>query len=102
MKIKLTLITLFLFVISGCSESITYDKEKYPDSGIVVFIGYDSKKYFVVNEDYDIVGDNGGGYIQIEYKPGVFFTTNDVYYKYDFKNKKELNDLLKKEGFKVK
>lgn len=99
-KLVVLLSLLTVFTLVGCTGTVTDDKETNPESGVVVFIGYDKSLYFVVEDDSAIYGDEGSGYIEINFPDDTEFTTNDVYYKFVFKDKKELNEKLKQFGHK--
>lgn len=97
-KLIVLLTSALVFTLAGCAEDATYDKEANPESGVVVFVGYDKKEYFIVESDSSIYGDTGSGYIELDFGNGEEFNTNDVYYKYVFKDKASLNATLKKYG----
>lgn len=101
MKKLIMLLTLgVVLLLAGCAESdAAYDKEANPESGVIVFVGYDKKEYFIVESDSQVYGYSGGGYMQIDLGNGESFNTNDVYYKFVFKDKEGLNKLLTKYGF---
>lgn len=99
---KKVLVMLFLItLLTGCAESSTkFDKSEYPDGGIVVFVGYDKSLYFLLDDVTDIdLSQNYGSYT-LNYGNDNSFTSTDVRYEYVYKNREDLNKLLKQFGHK--
>lgn len=96
-KFIIAIMMLVMLVLAGCSDT-SVDKEKHPDGGIVVFVGFDKAIYFIIENEEAITRDSSYGYTAITYGEDKTFTTNDLYYMYPFHDRKELNVLLKQFG----
>lgn len=98
-KLLISFILLFTLVLAGCSGT-EIDKDKYPNGGIVVFVGYDKSLYFLIDSSNDIALDSSYGTYTISYGDDESFTSTDVRYEYSYKNKEDLNQKLKQFGHK--